>query len=85
MRTIQITIDDELLERVDERAKRLGSTRGGFARDALRAALARYEESEAEERHIVGYRRIPPAPQEFAVQEEDRAWGGDLLDAWNDE
>ena len=85
MRIIQITIDDDLVERVDERAKRLGSTRSGFARQALRAALARYEESEAEERHKAGYRRIPPTPQEFAVRDEDHAWGDDAWDAWKDE
>ena len=84
MRTIQITIDDELVERVDERAKRIGSTRSGFARQALRAALARYEESEAEERQKAGYRRIPPTPQEFSIRDEDRAWGDDGWDAWKD-
>ena len=82
MKTVQITMDDELVERVDERAKRLGSTRSGFARQALRAALARYEEAEQEERQKAGYRRIPPRRQEFAIPEEDHAWGDD---AWEDE
>ena len=79
MKTVQITMDDELVARVDERAKRLGATRSGFARQALRAALARYEETEKEERQKAGYRRIPPTPQEFAIPEEDHAWGDD---AW---
>ena len=82
MRTIQITIDDELVERVDERAKRLGATRSGFARQALRAALARYEEAEKEARQRAGYRRIPPTPREFAIPDEDHAWGDG---AWEDE
>ena len=81
MKTVQITMDDELVERVDERAKRLGSTRSGFARQALRAALARYEETEEEERQKAGYRRIPPTPQEFTIADEDHAWGDD---AWKD-
>ena len=81
MKTVQITLDDELVERVDERAKRLGSTRSGFARLALRAALARYEEEEKEKRQQAGYRRLPPTPQEFAIREEDHAWGDD---AWED-
>ena len=75
-------MDDELVERVDERAKRLGATRSGFARQALRAALARYEEAEKEERQKAGYRRMPPTSQEFAIPEEDHAWGDD---AWEDE
>ena len=82
MRTIQITMDDELVERVDERVKRLGATRSGFVRRALRAALNRYEESEKEERHIAGYRRMPPTRHEFAIPEEDHAWGDD---AWKDD
>lgn len=84
MRTIQITIDDELVERIDERAKLLGSTRSGFARHALQTALARYEESEAEARHIAGYDRIPAAPQEFAIRDEDHVWGDDPWDAGKD-
>lgn len=81
MKTVQITMEDELVERVDERAKRLGATRSGFARQALRAALAHYEETEQEERQKAGYRRIPSTPQEFSVPEEDHAWGDD---AWED-
>ena len=59
MNTVKITMDDELVARIDERAKRLGITRSGFTRQALRAALTRYEEAEKEERQKAGYRRIP--------------------------
>ncbi len=82
MKTIQITMDAELVEQVDERAKRLGATRSGFTREALRTALERYDEADLEERQKSGYLRIPSMPQEFAVPEEDRAWGDD---AWSDE
>ena len=75
MKTVQITMDDELVERVDERAKRLGATRSEFARQALQAVLARYEEAEQEERLKGGYRRIPPTPQEFAIPDKDHDWG----------
>ena len=44
-----------LVDRVDKRAKRLGTTRSGFTRAALRAALERYDEAELEERHRAGY------------------------------
>ena len=75
MKTVKITMDDELVARIDERAKRLGITRSEFARQALRAALARHEEAEEEERQKAGYRRIPPTPQEFVSPTGDHAWG----------
>ena len=75
LKTIQMTIANELAERVDARAKRLGTTRSAFARDALRAALQRFEEMELEERQIAGYRNSPPRPQEFDIPEADHAWG----------
>lgn len=75
MQVIQLTMDAELIERVDKRAKRLGTTRSGFTREALRAALLRYEEAELEERHRAGYRRNPPSKEEFGIPEEDHAWG----------
>lgn len=71
-------MDEELVERVNERVKRLGATRSEFVRRALQAALHRYEESEREERHIAGYRRMPPTPHEFAIPEEDHAWGDEF-------
>ncbi len=75
MKVIQLTMDEDLVERVDKRAKRLGTTRSGFAREALRAALERYEEAELEERHRAGYRNVPPTKQEFGIPEQDHAWG----------
>ena len=58
-------------------AQRLSTTRSAFTREALRAALECYEEAELEARHQEGYQRNPPSPNEFAVQEQDRAWGDD--------
>ena len=52
-------MDDELLQRVDEWAKHLGTTRSGFARQALRAAVVRNEETEEEERQKAGYSPDP--------------------------
>ena len=77
-----MTIDSELIERVDARARRLGTTRSAFAREALREALRRHDERELEERHVAGYRRVPPRPGEFDIPEADHAWGDD---AWGDE
>ncbi len=81
MKTIQMTMDSALIERVDARVRRLGTTRSAFTRDALRDALRRHEERELEERHIAGYRRTPARPGEFDVPEADHAWGDD---GWSD-
>ena len=43
MKTIQMTMDGELIERIDARVKRLGTTRSAFAREALREALRRLD------------------------------------------
>lgn len=75
MKTIQMTMDSELIERVDARARSLGTSRSAFAREALREALRRHEERELEARHVAGYRRMPPEPGEFDVPEADHAWG----------
>ena len=78
---IRVTMDTELLRRVDSRVKQLGSTRSAFTQEALRAALDRYDEAESEERHRAGYRKLPTTPREFFVPEEDFAWGDR---AWSD-
>ena len=39
-----MTMESELVERMDAYVKRLGTTRSAFARDALREALKRAEE-----------------------------------------
>ena len=83
MKVVQLTMDPELISRVDDVAKRLSTTRAAFARAALRAALERYEEAELEARHRAGYQRLPPEPDEFAIPEQDRAWGDDRgIDTW---
>ena len=57
MRTVQMTLDDALVQEIDQVVKRLGTTRSAFAREALRTALARVERQEMERRHREGYRR----------------------------
>jgi len=41
MKTVQMTLEPELVAEVDSAARRLGTTRSGFARRALRQALER--------------------------------------------
>ena len=81
MKTIQVTLENELVERVDAHVKRLGTTRSAFAREALKEALKRLDQKVAEDRHLEGYRRNPVPPGEFEVREADHAWGDDAWDA----
>ncbi len=74
MKTVQMTLDDSLVEEVDRAAKDLGTTRSAFARDALRAALTRLKEREPERRHRAGYERHPVEPGEFDAWEDEQVW-----------
>ncbi|HSB71605.1 MAG TPA: ribbon-helix-helix protein, CopG family [Candidatus Methylomirabilis sp.] len=67
MRTVQMTLDEELVEAVDRMAKQRGTTRSGVTREALRAALVRSKERELERKHREGYLRNPPRRGEFQV------------------
>ena len=41
MKTVQMTLDEGLVDAVDKAAKRIVTTRSAFAREALRAALGK--------------------------------------------
>jgi metal-responsive CopG/Arc/MetJ family transcriptional regulator len=75
MKTVQMTLDEDLVAEVDAAARELGTTRSAFARDALRAAMARLKERELERRHRAGYRKKPVRKGEFSAWEGQQAWG----------
>lgn len=75
MRTIQMTLDDELVKAVDRVSKELCTSRSAFTRKALREALARYKLEQLEHKHRRGYERHPVAANEFSVWETEQAWG----------
>ena len=52
-------------------------TRSGFARKALRKALAELRRRDLEQRHRVGYERYPVKPEEFDVWELQQVWPED--------
>jgi metal-responsive CopG/Arc/MetJ family transcriptional regulator len=74
MRTIHMTLDDELVAAVDKAATKLGTTRSAFARDALRAALHGRHEKSLEDRHREGYRLHPVKRGEFSDGEGEQVW-----------
>lgn len=75
MRTVQLTLDEELVSAVDETAARLGTTRSGFTRQALRQALAQVRERALEQKQREGYVRKPVKRGEFSKWETEHAWG----------
>jgi len=75
MRTIQMTLDDDLVKAVDRVSKQLHTSRSAFTRNALREALARYSTEQPERKHRQGYERQPVAADESSVWETEQAWG----------
>lgn len=74
MRTVQMTLDDELVQTVDRVVKDLHTTRSAFARDALQQAIRRIKTEALEEKHRRGYLRKPAGAGEFDVWEREQKW-----------
>ena len=74
MKTVQMTLDENLIVSVDKVAKRLGTTRSAFTRQALKAALREVRMSELEQKHREGYRRKPVRRGEFDNWETEQIW-----------
>ncbi len=75
MRTIQMTLDNDLVKAVDRVSKQLHTSRSAFTRRALREALARHNLEQLEHRHRQGYQRHPVVADEFSIWETEQAWG----------
>jgi metal-responsive CopG/Arc/MetJ family transcriptional regulator len=75
MRTVQMTLDDELVAAVDRVASRLQTTRSAFTRDALREAVASYTVKRLEQKHRAGYAKRPVTTDEFGRWDAEQAWG----------
>jgi len=75
MRTIQMTLDEDLVQAVDRVVKELRTTRSAFTRAALRDAVANAQTRQLESLHRKGYTQCPPGEGEFSVWEDEQAWG----------
>ncbi|HXH90547.1 MAG TPA: ribbon-helix-helix protein, CopG family [Thermoanaerobaculia bacterium] len=74
MRTVQMTLDEELVTQVDRAARRLKTTRSAFTREALREALKRVTTLQREAKHRRGYEEHPVKPDEFGDWEAEQVW-----------
>ena len=74
MRTVQMTLDDDLVKAIDRVSKDLNTNRSAFTRKALREALLRYNLERLERDHRRGYAQHPVTAEEFSVWEREQAW-----------
>ena len=77
MRTIQVVLEDSLLQAADRAVRRLKVNRSALIRDALREHLRRLSIHEQERRDREGYTRHPIARDEFGVWDRVTAWPDD--------
>ncbi len=75
MKTVQMTLDENLVKAVDSAAKKLRTTRSAFTREALRSALREVRVRDLESKHREGYRRKPVKRGEFSEWESEQVWG----------
>jgi predicted transcriptional regulator len=75
MKTVQMTLGEDLITEVDKVAKKLRTTRSEFTRRALHDAISRLKEQEMEKKHREGYRRKPAKRGEFSDWETEQVWG----------
>lgn len=74
MKTVQMTLDEELVAAVDRVARTLGTSRSAFIREALRAALRRVRVRSLEQKQRDGYARKPVRRGEFDAWEREQSW-----------
>ena len=74
MKTVQITIDEALLARVDNAVSESGANRSAFIREALEIALRQRELKMMEQRHRAGYERHPLTAAEFDIWQSEQVW-----------
>jgi len=75
MKTVQMTLDENLVKAVDSAVKKLGTTRSAFTREALRSALKEVRIRDLESKQRQGYKRKPVKRGEFSDWESEQIWG----------
>jgi metal-responsive CopG/Arc/MetJ family transcriptional regulator len=75
LKKIHITIDEELLMKVDQATQLQRVARSQFIRQFLEDALRQLAIKELERRQSEGYQRMPVIKGEFDIWESEQAWG----------
>jgi metal-responsive CopG/Arc/MetJ family transcriptional regulator len=74
MKTIQMTLDEDLLDRIDKVIHKLKTTRSAFLRESAQYYLERLRIKKLEQKHREGYLRLPVKTGEFNVWEDEQIW-----------
>jgi len=74
MKTIQMTLDEDLLKQVNQTIKKLKTTRSEYIRRSLRYYLKRSKIIEMEKNHKDGYLKHPVKKGEFDIWENEQVW-----------
>lgn len=75
LKTIQITLPQELLVKIDQTVTELDTNRSAFARQAFEDALFRLRIAQLERQDAGGYARQPQDPEETALWQRVQDWG----------
>jgi metal-responsive CopG/Arc/MetJ family transcriptional regulator len=74
MKTVQMTINEELLSEVDEVIQSLRTTRSAFIREVLQLALHHYHIDRLEKQQAEGYARYPSAAGDVDEWAAEQVW-----------
>jgi len=77
LKTIQVTLSQELLDQIDQLVSDLDTNRSAFARQAFEDALLRLRIAEMEQQDAEGYALLPQDPDELALWENAQSWGSE--------
>jgi metal-responsive CopG/Arc/MetJ family transcriptional regulator len=75
LKTIQITLPQELLVKIDQTVTELDTNRSAFARQAFEDALFHLRIEQMERQDAEGYARQPQDLEEIALWESIQDWG----------
>ena len=75
MKTVQMTLDEDLIREVDKLAKKLHTTRSAFTRAALRRAIQEKKTLLLEQKHRKGYELHPVTEEDLLDWESEQKWG----------
>ena len=74
MKTIQMTLGEQLLKKVDRAVKKARTTRSALIRDSLEQYLDSIQTRQLEAEQRTGYQRQPVTAGEFDVWESEQEW-----------
>lgn len=75
LKTVQITLPESLLLKIDQAAADLKTSRSGFARQAFEEALFRLQLLQMERQDAEAYARQPEDLEEVTVWRNIQDWG----------